>query len=146
MAGSQALIAFKDSNGSMTVKTYNISSYSSIVNGKISFEVPESSAEYSGGSMKIFAKLKLPETMTKVNHVWQVGGSVTKGMPGKHEFLPENLQSTGKLQLRLMEDAQSNSTTVGSPAIAPSPSTSSASSNTVTYVFFVLIIGALISN
>ncbi|KAI3787933.1 hypothetical protein L2E82_00452 [Cichorium intybus] len=164
MAGSQALIAFKDSNGSMTVKTYNISSYSSIVEGKISLEVSESSAEFSGGSMKIFATLKLPKTMTEVNHVWQVGGSVTEGMPGKHEFQPANLKSMGKLQLQLTEKAQSNGTSIGSPSIAPStsPSTStststsispspsatksSASSNTVTYAFFMLMIGVLILN
>lgn len=35
MVGSQALIAFKDANGSMVVKTYNIKSYSEIVEGKI---------------------------------------------------------------------------------------------------------------
>ncbi|KAF5953515.1 hypothetical protein HYC85_006371 [Camellia sinensis] len=61
MAGAQSLIAFKQSNGSMTVNTYNISSYSSIVKSKIAFDVPEKSAEYSGGVMKIFATLRLPE-------------------------------------------------------------------------------------
>lgn len=167
MAGSQALIAFKDSNGSLSVNTYNISSYSSIVPGKISFEVSESSAEFSGGSMKIFATVKLPKTMTEVNHVWQVGGTVTEGMPAEHEFQPANLKSMGKLKLPT-EKAQSNGTSVGSPSIAPSPSpsastspspststsispspsttTSSASSNTVTYAFFTLLVGVLIVN
>ncbi|XP_076918812.1 auxin-induced in root cultures protein 12-like [Bidens hawaiensis] len=70
MAGAQSFIAFKGSNGSMTVKTYNISSYSSIVEGKIAFEVPEASAEFSGGVMRIFATMKLPEAMTEVNHIW----------------------------------------------------------------------------
>ncbi|XP_076902770.1 sugar transporter ERD6-like 16 [Bidens hawaiensis] len=65
MAGAQSFIAFKGSNGSMTVKTYNISSYSSIVEGKIAFEVPEASAEFSGGVMRIFATMKLPEAMTE---------------------------------------------------------------------------------
>ncbi|KVI03784.1 auxin-induced in root cultures protein 12 [Cynara cardunculus var. scolymus] len=150
MAGSQALIAFKDANGSMTVKKYNISSYSSIVEGEISFEVPESRAEYSGGSMKIFATVKLPETMTEVNHVWQVGGLVTEGRPTKHEFQPANLKAVGKLHLKLAEKEQNNSTTAGSPIVSPisspSPSTSSASCNTKMYVYFMLIIGALISN
>ncbi|KAI3829869.1 hypothetical protein L1987_04000 [Smallanthus sonchifolius] len=156
MAGAQALIAFKDSNGSMTVKTYNISSYASIVEGKISFEVSDTRAEYSAESMKIFATLKLPKTMTEVNHIWQVGGSVSEGMPVKHEFQPENLNSKGNLRLRLTEKAQSNGSTVGSPTGAPSPSpspshnpnpsSSSGSRNTVMYVFFMLIFGALISN
>ncbi|XP_076950548.1 auxin-induced in root cultures protein 12-like [Bidens hawaiensis] len=70
MAGAQSFIAFKGSKGSMTVKTYNISSYSSIVEGKIAFEVPEASAEFSGGVMRIFATMKLPEAMTEVNHIW----------------------------------------------------------------------------
>ncbi|KAL8215104.1 hypothetical protein R6Q57_004553 [Mikania cordata] len=146
MAGSQALIAFKDSKGSMTVKKFNLSSYSSIVEGKISFVVLASRAEYSAGSMKIFATVKLPETMTEMNYVWQVGGSVVEGMPVKHEFLPENLNAKGKLLLQLTEKTQNNRTTVGSPATAPSPSTSSGSKNTVMYVFLMLIIGALISN
>ncbi|KAL4587908.1 hypothetical protein LXL04_000785 [Taraxacum kok-saghyz] len=154
MAGSQALVAFKDSNGSMAVKTYNISSYSSIVEGKISLDVSESIAEYSDKSMKIFATVKLPKTMTEVNHVWQVGGLVKGGMPGKHEFLPANLKSMGKLQLPMSENAQSNgTTTVGSPSIAPSTSittsitpslsprpTNSASRNTVMYALFLLVI------
>lgn len=157
MAGSQALVAFKDSNGSMTVKTYNISSYSSLVEGKISLEVPESSAEYSDKSMKIFATVKLPKTMTEVNHVWQVGGSVEEGMPVKHEFQPANLKAMGKLQLQLTENAQSNGTAttpVGSPSIAPttsitpspSPRTNSGSRNTISYAFLMLMIRVLILN
>ncbi|KAL6968426.1 hypothetical protein U1Q18_034229 [Sarracenia purpurea var. burkii] len=35
MVGAQAPIAFKDSKGAMTVKTYNISSYRLIVKGKV---------------------------------------------------------------------------------------------------------------
>ncbi|KAI3667897.1 hypothetical protein L6452_42967 [Arctium lappa] len=150
MAGSQALIAFKDVNGSMTVKKYDISSYSSVVEGEISFEVPDSSAEYSHGSMKIYATVKLPETMTEVNHVWQVGGSVRDGTPTKHEFLPANLKAVGKLHLKMADNERSNSTSVGSPIVSPisspSPSTSSASCNTEMYVYFMLMIGALISN
>ncbi|KAK9057463.1 hypothetical protein SSX86_022298 [Deinandra increscens subsp. villosa] len=147
MAGSQALVAFKDSNGSMTVKTYDVVSYSSLVEGEISFEVSDSRAEFSDGSMKIFATVKLPETMTEVNHVWQVGGAVKDGAPVKHEFQPENLNAKGKLKLKLTEKAQSNRTTAaGSPAIAPNPSSSSGSRNGVMYVILMLIIGALISN
>ncbi|XP_023737556.1 auxin-induced in root cultures protein 12 [Lactuca sativa] len=123
MIGSQALIAFKNSSSSMVVKTYNITTYASIVEGKISFEVLESRAEHSDGVMKIFATVKLPEKMTEVNHVWQVGGSVKDGVPVKHGFLPANMQAMGKLQLE--GKAQSNGTTAGSPAVAPSTSSSS---------------------
>ncbi|KAK1412676.1 hypothetical protein QVD17_34117 [Tagetes erecta] len=132
MAGCQTLIAFKDSNGSMTVKTYNISSYSSIVEGKIAFEVPEAGAEFSGEEMRIFATVKLPKTMTEVNHVWQVGGLVKDGRPGKHEFSSDNLKAMGKLEL-----VSAVSPSAVSPAVAPS--TSSATVIAGSYGVFVII-------
>ncbi|GFY99423.1 auxin-responsive family protein [Actinidia rufa] len=100
MAGSQALVAFKDSNGSMTVRTYNISSYSSIVPSNLSFAVTEMAADSSGGMMRIFATVILPEKgATTVNQVWQVGPSLTDGVLDKHEFQPANLNSKGTLDL-----------------------------------------------
>ncbi|GMP48643.1 hypothetical protein CsSME_00015925 [Camellia sinensis var. sinensis] len=99
MAGAQSLIAFKQSNGSMTVNTYNISSYSSIVKSKIAFDVPEKSAEYSRGVMKIFATLRLPKGTASVNQVWQVGGAVDHGIPVKHAFEAANLNAKGTLDL-----------------------------------------------
>ncbi|XP_052184148.1 cytochrome b561 and DOMON domain-containing protein At3g25290-like [Diospyros lotus] len=100
MAGSQALVAFKDSKGSMNVKTFDISSYSSIVPSNLSYDVTEKSAEYSDGMMMIFATLTLPEKgKTTVNQVWQVGPSVAGGFPAKHEFQPANLNSKGTLDL-----------------------------------------------
>lgn len=110
MVGAQALIAFKKSDGSLTVKTYNLSSYASIVQSKLSFKVSDSSAEYSGGLMKIFATLALPENMTTVNQVWQVGSSVVDDMPVKHAFEQPNLNAKGTLEL---VKAQSNVTTGG---------------------------------
>ncbi|KAI3749710.1 hypothetical protein L2E82_20326 [Cichorium intybus] len=140
MIGSQALIAFKNSTGLMAVKTYNISSYSSIKEGKISLEVLESSAEYSGGVMKIFAVVKLPEKMTEVNHVWQVGGSVNDGMPGKHAFLPANMKAMGKLQLE--GKAKSNDTSAVSPVVAPSTSASSGNAGIYAIpIFFGCLLG-----
>lgn len=100
MAGAQALVAFKDSDGLMTVKTFNISSYTSIVPGKLSIDVKNTSAEFSDGLMKIFATVGLPEKgKTTVNQVWQVGPAVADGFPGKHEFQPANLNSKGTLDL-----------------------------------------------
>ncbi|KAL0460435.1 UNVERIFIED_CONTAM: cytochrome and DOMON domain-containing protein [Sesamum latifolium] len=49
MVGSQALIAFRDSRGGMTVKTYNVSSYGPLRESKVWYEVKESSADFSGG-------------------------------------------------------------------------------------------------
>ncbi|KZV14419.1 auxin-induced in root cultures protein 12 [Dorcoceras hygrometricum] len=118
MIGSQALVAFKESNGSAVVKTYNISSYGFITESKISYEVLEKRAEYSNGVFRIFAKLVLPEAEV-VNQVWQVGGSVKDGVPQKHAFSGDNLASKGTLQL--------TSHGVPSPAPSPSPSPSSSS-------------------
>lgn len=99
MAGSQALLTFKQPDGSMTVNTYNISSYSSVVKSKIAFDVSDTSADYSDGVMRIFAMLTLPVNTQSVNQVWQVGESVTEGVPNHHEFQPPNLNSVGTLVL-----------------------------------------------
>ncbi|KAI3450806.1 hypothetical protein Pfo_007471 [Paulownia fortunei] len=100
MVGSQALIAFRDAKGEMTVKTYNITAYGPLTESKVWYEVRESSAEFSGGVIRLFATVVLPERgKTTVNHVWQVGPSVTGGVPDKHEFQPGNLNSRGSLDL-----------------------------------------------
>ncbi|KAA8550558.1 hypothetical protein F0562_002242 [Nyssa sinensis] len=100
MVGAQALIAFKQANGSMTVNTYNISSYKSIVQSKLSFDVTDMTADYSDGLMRIFATVVRPDAaMTTVAQVWQVGPSVTAGMPTAHDFQPANLNSKGTLDL-----------------------------------------------
>ncbi|KAF8388501.1 hypothetical protein HHK36_027174 [Tetracentron sinense] len=99
MVGSQSLIAFRDANGSMVVNTFDVVSYKSIVQSKIAFEVSDMEAEFSDGVMRIFATVALPEKMTTLNQVWQVGGSVTDGMPGVHEFQAPNLNSKGTLDL-----------------------------------------------
>lgn len=100
MVGSQALIAFRDPVGGMTVKTYNVSFYGPLKESKVWYEVKESSAEFSDGVIRLFATLVLPESgRTTVNHVWQVGPSVTGGVPDKHEFRSANLISKGSLDL-----------------------------------------------
>ncbi|KAH6793707.1 Auxin-responsive family protein [Perilla frutescens var. hirtella] len=99
MVGSQALIAFKLGDR-MTVKTYNVSSYNPLTESKVWFDVKESSAEFSNGAIRLFATVVLPEKgKTVVNQVWQVGASVTGGVPNKHEFQPANLNSKGSLDL-----------------------------------------------
>ncbi|EYU39175.1 hypothetical protein ABFS82_04G217000 [Erythranthe guttata] len=118
MVGSQALIAFKDANGSAVVKTYNLSSYGPVVESPISYGVLRKSAEYSSGVMRIFATLALPAGGADVNQVWQVGATVTDGVPAKHAFAPDNLGSESTLQLL------SKSPTAGkapAPTHAPAP-------------------------
>lgn len=98
MAGAQTLLAFK-SKDSVVVKTYNISSYKSIVESKLSFDVWGQSAEESKGVITIFATVKVPTKVEKLNMVWQVGPSVTDGRPEKHEFKPANLGSKSTLSV-----------------------------------------------
>ncbi|EPS67328.1 hypothetical protein M569_07445, partial [Genlisea aurea] len=100
MKGAQALLAFKDSDGMMKVKTYNITGYGPLTESKVWFDVEKSSAEFSGGFMRIFATLRLPEKgLSAVNHLWQVGPSVTDGRPNVHGFSPDNLKAMGRLDL-----------------------------------------------
>ncbi|KAG8371644.1 hypothetical protein BUALT_Bualt13G0109600 [Buddleja alternifolia] len=93
MVGAQSLIAFRDTNGSVVVRTYNISSYSSIAESRISYEVINRRGEYSDGVFRIFATLAMPAGSAGVNQVWQVGGAVSNGVPLRHDFPTERLSS-----------------------------------------------------
>ncbi|XP_064994712.1 cytochrome b561 and DOMON domain-containing protein At4g12980-like [Musa acuminata AAA Group] len=99
MIGCQTLIAFRQPNGVMGIKTCNITRYGPVAEGPIEFETSDMAAEQSGGVMRLFAKMKLPAGMTEVKQVWQVGSAVVNGVPQKHDFKPENLQSLGQLNL-----------------------------------------------
>ncbi|XP_065874385.1 auxin-induced in root cultures protein 12-like [Euphorbia lathyris] len=96
MIGSQALIAFQ-SNGSLIVNTYNVSMFPQ--QSKLSFDVWDLSTESDGKNFAIFATVKVPEGATTVNQVWQVGPSVSKGVPDKHEMGEANKKSVGVLKL-----------------------------------------------
>ncbi|KAK6940462.1 Cytochrome b561/ferric reductase transmembrane [Dillenia turbinata] len=98
MIGTQALVAFS-LDGAMTVNTYNLAGYSQIIPQNLSFEVSDKSAEKSGGFMRIFATVKLPEKTSTINQVWQVGAAVTNGFPAKHEFQTANLMAKSTLDL-----------------------------------------------
>lgn len=98
MQGAQSLVAFKKPDGSMTVKTYDLKSYSDIKEGKISFEVWDLKGESENGVMRIYAKIRVPGKVT-VNQVWQVGSAVTGGMPASHDMSPANFNSKGPLNL-----------------------------------------------
>ncbi|XP_047966424.1 auxin-induced in root cultures protein 12-like [Salvia hispanica] len=110
MVGAQALVAF-----SAAVKTYNISSYGPIAESEIAYAVTGRRAEHSGGVIRLFATLDLPAGSggRAINQVWQVGAAVKGGVPVKHEFSPQNLNSMGSLLLTAAEAG-------GSPAPTPS--------------------------
>jgi hypothetical protein len=90
----------------MAMKTLDLKSYKIIVPGKLSFDVWDMKAEEDGGSMKLFATVKVPVNVDAVNHVWQVGATV---MPGgfiaPHDFKPPNLNSKGRLSLNGSNDS-----------------------------------------
>ncbi|XP_010557755.1 PREDICTED: cytochrome b561 and DOMON domain-containing protein At4g12980-like [Tarenaya hassleriana] len=104
MAGSQALVAFKDpKSGVAAVTTLNISSYQTLVPGKLAFDVWDTKAEEGGEALRIFAKVKIPADLAakrKVNQVWQVGPGLTPtGFIVKHGFDGPNLNAKGTLDL-----------------------------------------------
>ncbi|XP_021807150.1 auxin-induced in root cultures protein 12-like [Prunus avium] len=101
MAGAQILLAYNTDSGIPTVKTFNISSYTSVVPGKLSFDIWDISSEFSNGTFKIFAAVKVPKNEKSVNQVWQVGPGVnqTSGFPDKHDIVGPNLKSFQTLYL-----------------------------------------------
>ncbi|KAF3435905.1 hypothetical protein FNV43_RR22997 [Rhamnella rubrinervis] len=113
MAGGQALVAVKQSD-TYVVRTYNLSSYRSIMPANLSFEVWDKRAEYSDGTVKIFASLKVPENTEKLNHIWQVGPGLNKttGFLEMHSTDAENLAAKGTLNL-VAGTSSTNTTTNG---------------------------------
>ncbi|GLJ53609.1 hypothetical protein SUGI_1143620 [Cryptomeria japonica] len=103
MIGTQALIAFRLSNGSTVVDTYNVASKTAALNpSKISITVSSKSAVYesSSGKITIFASLALGSNQTSVNQVWQVGSSVSNLSPAIHTTSGANLRSLGTLNIK----------------------------------------------
>ncbi|KAJ6329497.1 hypothetical protein OIU77_011050 [Salix suchowensis] len=74
MAGSQALVAYRQSDGSMYAYTTQLDGNPNMQPGGLSFDVPRITAEYSSdGSMIIFATLQLSDILRSTNQVWQEG-------------------------------------------------------------------------
>ncbi|PKI59176.1 hypothetical protein CRG98_020441 [Punica granatum] len=99
MVGAQALMALKPASGPIVAKTYNISSYHSIVEGKLSFDVWDLKADESNGTMRLFGSVKVPKGATSLNQVWQVGSSVNGTQPRIHAMTPDNKNSKSTLDL-----------------------------------------------
>ncbi|XP_050204380.1 auxin-induced in root cultures protein 12-like [Mercurialis annua] len=119
MIGGQALVAMKSSSGAVIVKKFNLKSYSEILETTtLGVEVWDVSGESMNGDYVIFAKVKVPESLEKMNQIWQVGSSVSNGFPKKHEFGPSNLNSKATINLVAVNKtgtttANSNSTGSG---------------------------------
>lgn len=132
MTGSQALVAVKHSNGTVSAQTYSITSYSSVVPSKLSFDVWDLSAQYADGNITIFATIKVPEKTAKLNHVWQVGPGINEatGLLEKHDFSPANIAAKATLDLITGTSIFSAST---STVFYPAPATSTANGSGASY-------------
>ncbi|KAG6419653.1 hypothetical protein SASPL_121875 [Salvia splendens] len=98
MVGSQALVAFRTSNGTMRVYTTAIASYNpSMLPAQISLPVSNISTEYVGNEMIIYAAVGPLLNGSVVNHVWQAGASVSSNIPQIHSTSPPHLQSMGTI-------------------------------------------------
>ncbi|KAJ6756755.1 CYTOCHROME B561 AND DOMON DOMAIN-CONTAINING PROTEIN [Salix purpurea] len=99
MAGSQALVAFQQTDGTMRAYTSPISSYqTSLQEGKLSFDVSDLSATLANNEIIIFATIGLSNTSTTVNQVWQ-DGAVSGDAIQVHATSGANVQSMGTLNL-----------------------------------------------
>ncbi|MCL7031181.1 hypothetical protein MKW94_025188 [Papaver nudicaule] len=73
MAGSQVIVAFRHSNGSMIAYPTQLKSYKpSMQPESLSFPVSNIKTEYSNNEIMIFAVIG-PMDNSNVNHVWQAG-------------------------------------------------------------------------
>lgn len=101
MVGSQAIVAFRHSNGSMVAYPTQLDSYSpSMAPESLSFPVSDVSAEYVKKEMIIFATMGLVGRESKFNHVWQEGSTVLNDVPGAHSTTGENIQSLGTIDFQ----------------------------------------------
>ncbi|XP_030547748.1 auxin-induced in root cultures protein 12-like [Rhodamnia argentea] len=120
MVGAQALMALKSSAGSVVAKTFNISSYHSIAESKLSFDVWHLSADEASGTMRLFASVKVPAGSRSLNQVWQVGSAVDGTRPRIHDMADANKDAKATLVL-----AAAGSSIGGSPAVSPVPAPAS---------------------
>ncbi|XP_050213131.1 cytochrome b561 and DOMON domain-containing protein At4g17280 [Mercurialis annua] len=100
MLGSQAIVAYQQSDGGMRVYTSPVSSYrTSLSQGKLSFGVSDLSATFSGNEITIFGTLDLSSIgSTTINQVWQEG-PVSSDSPQIHPTSGPNVQSMGTVNL-----------------------------------------------
>ncbi|RLN05632.1 auxin-induced in root cultures protein 12-like [Panicum miliaceum] len=126
MVGAQALMALAGGAANSSalpavVRTYNITGYAplGVAPTPIAFLATGLAADVGrGGKVRLYATLRLDKGVKKVvNHVWQVGSSVTRGAPDMHAMDADNLAAKGKLVL-------SDGAAASVPAPAGGPSSS----------------------
>ncbi|OEL20279.1 Auxin-induced in root cultures protein 12 [Dichanthelium oligosanthes] len=124
MKGAQALVAFKRGNPpAYVVNTYNLTGHRALGGDStpIAYRATDLAADESGGKVRLYGTLQLHQGMEVVNHIWNVGSTVTDGAPVKHALAEENMDARGRLVL--------SGSVLGlapEPAPAPAPRGSSA--------------------
>ncbi|KAL8228241.1 hypothetical protein R6Q57_015825 [Mikania cordata] len=96
MTGTQALVAFQQSDGTMRVYTSPIMGYSTeLAEGDLSFPVSDLSATYSNNELIILATLGLQNwTGATMYQVWQEG-PLSRNVPISHATSGDNVRSVG---------------------------------------------------
>ncbi|XP_071707814.1 cytochrome b561 and DOMON domain-containing protein At5g47530-like [Rutidosis leptorrhynchoides] len=99
MAGSQALVAFQQSDGTIKAYTSPITGYSTqLAEGYLSFPVSDLSAVHSNNEIIIFATLGLQNMSSTLNQVWQEG-QLSGNAPTAHATSGDNVKSMGTLNV-----------------------------------------------
>ncbi|CAK7322522.1 unnamed protein product [Dovyalis caffra] len=115
MIGSQAIVSFPRTDGSLAVYTSPIISYRTrLEQGNLSFPVFDLSATNQNNEMIIYASLQFQGNITTVNHLWQVG-PMSGNTPTIHSVAPSspNVKSVGSLDFlsgRITSTRSSSST------------------------------------
>lgn len=107
MVGTQAVVAFQHSNGSLVAYPTVLDSYSPSMApaapGDLAFPVSDAAAEYDadGKEMVVYATLALPaagkKQGSKFTHVWQQGTAVVNDVPAAHPTSGDNILSTATI-------------------------------------------------
>ncbi|VAH42827.1 unnamed protein product [Triticum turgidum subsp. durum] len=96
MVGTQAVVAFRHSNGSLVAYAPSMAPADA---AELAFPVSDVAAEYAknGKEMVVYATVALPGKGSKFTHVWQQGGSVVDDVPAAHPTTGDNVLSTGTI-------------------------------------------------
>ncbi|XP_062180783.1 cytochrome b561 and DOMON domain-containing protein At5g47530-like [Phragmites australis] len=102
MVGSQAVVAFQHSNGSLVAYPTLLDSYvpsmAPAAPKNLGLPVSDVAAEHvNGKEMVVYATVALPGKGSKFNHVWQQGTSVVNDVPAAHPTTGDNILSTGTI-------------------------------------------------
>ncbi|MCL7051546.1 hypothetical protein MKW94_003029 [Papaver nudicaule] len=100
MVGTQALVAFQDSNGTLRAYTSSVAGYTTqLQQGNLTFGVPSISAQLVNNEITIFATLELSSSNTSsITQLWQEG-TVKGDSLMAHVTSGDNIKSVDTLDL-----------------------------------------------